>query len=119
MAGIFFINLNVSDILGLEQKFTKAAEQEMKNAVRDLSAMTMAHIKEKVQRELNTTRNKYRDALTTEEVDGGEVWFINLDMKQAGWIEEGVKPHEMIQDLLKSKKVGKNGKPWVKIAKDG
>lgn len=119
MAGMFFINLNVADFLGLEQKFTKAVEQEMKAAVRDLSAMTLAHIKEKVQRELHTTRDKYNKALSTEEVDGGELWVINLDMKQAGWIEEGLKPHEMIADMLKSKKVGKNGKPWVKTSKDG
>lgn len=119
MAGVFYINLNVSELLGLDEKFTKAAEQEMKAAIRDLSAMTMAHIKERVQRELNTTRDKYRDALSTEEVDGGEVWFINLDMKKAGWIEEGLKPHEMIADMLKSKKVSKGGQPWVKTAKDG
>ncbi len=105
-----FVHVDISDILsisGVKEKVESAA----KDALRDLTAQTHAHIVEQVQSRLHSTREKYLDALEPPNQLSEDVWIISLNEK-AMWIEEGIEPNkEMIDDMLKS--------PKAKTAKDG
>ncbi len=86
------------DLSNLEQ----AAEEAGKEALRDLTLSTQAHIIEEVQKKLHSTRKKYLENLHVDQVDD-DTWAVVLD-PPAMWIEEGMDEHEMIDDLLKSDK---------------
>jgi len=94
----------------------------MKRAAQQLTMATHGHILEQVQSKLKSTRRKYIDALSFEEI-GENSWIISLD-PSAFFIEEGMPQHEMIEDLLKQGRPNKS-KPegstvgGVKTAKDG
>lgn len=106
---MIYLHFDVSDLLGLgdiKEKIQGSAQKELEN----LAKQTHAHIVEQVQKKLHSSREKYLDALSINEVDA-DTWLITLADK-AMWIEEGIEPnHEMIDDLLKS--------PKAKTAKDG
>ena len=97
MSGCFYVNIDLRELINM-QKFGPAADKAMKDAARNLSAMTLNHIKREVQTKLKSRREKYDKALSIKQE--GEVWIIELD-SAARWIEEGLPPHEMIDDLLK------------------
>jgi len=107
---LFFLNLDLGNLNDLVKEFRPAADKAMKDAARDLSAMTFAHIQEEVQEKLHSTRDKYIQAMKIDQADE-DTWVITLD-KSAMWIEEGIPPNkDMLDGLLKSKK--------AKTAKDG
>lgn len=102
------INIDLSEILEL-QNLDKELNKILDQAARELTVATHAHVVERVQAELHSTRDKYLQALSIEKVDDA-TWAINLDVS-AMWLEEGLQPHEMIDNLLKS--------PKAKTAADG
>jgi hypothetical protein len=102
------VNLDLSGVEEVVREL-KEFQVEVQRKVGDLASQTHLHIKEQVQQKLNARRQMYDDALSrVEEVSPG-VFVITLDRK-AVWIEEGMDPHSMVDDLLR------NG---AKIAKDG
>lgn len=105
---MFYVNLDLSeleDILDLGDH----AEEEMERAAARLTAMTRAKIAELANETLHSRRGMFLDALTHFQVDDN-TWVVNLD-RSARWIDEGMSEHNMLENLLKSKK--------AKISKDG
>lgn len=105
---MIYCHVDVSDLIGLADLKEKV-EGAAADALKHLSAATHSHIIEQVQAKLHSTREKYLDALSIQQVDN-DTWMINLAPK-AMFIEEGLEQHETIDDLLKS--------PKAKTAKDG
>lgn len=103
------VNVDLGEIKGLVEETKDAMEQAMAEAVRNLAAMGHAKAVELAGQKLHSRRQKFVDALHYEQVDAN-TWVISLDAK-VRWIDDGMQPHNMIDDLLKSKK--------VKRAKDG
>lgn len=106
---MIYLNVDLAAILELRNDLEPKVRQVLRDAARDLSHQTHAHIAEEVNQKLHSTRDKYQKALKIDEVDD-ETFLITLD-RSAMWIEEGLGEHEMIDDLLKS--------PKTKTAKDG
>lgn len=107
---MIFVNLDLGPIVDLQKEFRTSVDKAMKNAARDLAAMTHAHILEEAQAKLHSTREKFVKALSIQQVDE-DTWVIEL-AKDAMFIEEGIKPNtDMLDGLLKS--------PKAKTAKDG
>lgn len=106
---MIFMNVDLGAILALRDGLEPNARKVLAAAAEELALQTHAHILEETQNKLHSTRDKYAKALKIEKVEDG-VWTVTLD-RSAMWIEEGLEEHEMIDDLLKSKK--------TKTAKDG
>ena len=106
--GIVNIDLNVDDLLRMGA-LPEGLIAATKKAAAQLAAATHAKAVELASTKLHTRRQQFIDALSFKQVNE-DTWLINLDRK-ARWIEEGMKPHEMIDDLLKS--------PKAKQAADG
>jgi len=105
---MLYINIDTSDLEDLLD-LGEVAKDEMEQAAANLTAATKAHIIEEAQHKLHTTRGKFIESLTHFQIEDG-VWVVNLDAS-ARWIDEGMDEHNMLDDLLKSKK--------AKRAKDG
>lgn len=103
------LNVDLGPILDLNNNLKPKLEQALKNAAQSLAAQSHAHLLQQVQSKLNSTREKYIDAVNFQQVNDS-TWVINLD-HSAMWIEEGMQEHEMLDNLLKS--------PKAKLAKDG
>jgi hypothetical protein len=107
---VIHFNLDFGPILAMVRNFDSTVRKALDDAARDLTAQTHAHIVEKVQASLHSTREKYLNALSFRQVDS-ETWVIELG-QDAMFIEEGIKPNtDMLDGLLKS--------PKAKTAKDG
>jgi hypothetical protein len=107
---MIYLSLDIGPLAELAQELRSSVDKAMQQAVADLSRQAHAHIVEKVNAELHSTRQKYLDALHIEEAEPG-VWVISLD-KSASWIEEGLpNGFDMLDGLLRSKK--------ARQAKDG
>ena len=74
-----------------------------------LTQQTRAHIVEEAHKRLHTRRTLFVENLQPLQVDDN-TWALNLSAK-VRWIDDGLKPHNMVDDLLKSKN--------AKTAKDG
>jgi hypothetical protein len=103
------VKLNLGPLIHATDRLKIKADVLLEHAVADLAAQTHAHIVEQASNKLHSTRQKYVDALSYEQVHAG-LWTVTLD-NSAMWIEEGMPRHEMIDDLLKngaqvSKKTG-------------
>lgn len=105
---MFYINIDAGDLADLED-LGEAAESAMKKAAADLTAATRAKAIEIATEKLHSRRGQYVEALTHFQLDD-HTFVVNLD-KSARWIDDGMPEHNMLDDLLKSKK--------VKRAKDG
>jgi soluble cytochrome b562 len=105
------INLNVdlTAILELGKDLEPTVKKALSEAAGNLALQTHAHIVEKVQKELHSSREKYLGALEFKQVSA-DTWVINLD-KAAMWIEQGQPEHSMLDDLLSS--------PKAKMSADG
>jgi hypothetical protein len=73
-----------------------------------LGMMAHAHMIELANERLHSRRQKYLDNLSFKEEDGAYIMELSGDVL---WIEDGVEPHNMLQDLLAS--------PKAKRSKDG
>lgn len=74
-----------------------------------LSAQTREHIVEEANKRLKSRRQMYIDGLTTYQ-ENDHTWIISLDAS-VRWIDDGMRPHNMLDALLKS--------PKAKRTKDG
>ena len=92
------LNLDLSGIREVIDDLQRL-EAEAKKKVGDLAAQTHLHIKEDIQRDLHSRRDMYDEALNAAHEVSEGVWVITLD-KKAVWIEEGMEPHSMVEDLL-------------------
>lgn len=106
---MFSVNIDVSEIANLVGETRKAADMAMQEAARNLTAMTHAKIVELAGSKLHSRRQMFVDGLSYQQV-AADTWLINLDAK-VRWIDDGMPAHNMLDDLLKSKK--------AKTAKDG
>ena len=103
------VKLDLGVLRDATDRLKLKADVLLEHAVADLAAQTHAHITEQASAKLHSTRQKYIDALSYEQIAPG-AWTVTLD-NSAMWIEEGMSRHEMIDDLLKngaqiSKKTG-------------
>jgi len=103
------LNLSLGPLIDLNTELRPKLERALKSAAQQLAMQSHAHLLEQVQEKLHSTRQKYVDAISFNQVDDN-TWIIGLD-KAAMWIEEGLPEHEMLDNLLKS--------PKTKRAKDG
>lgn len=120
---MFFINLDISPLMKIEEHMKPVVEKELRDAARRLTTATHGHILEEARDKLKSSKQKFIDALSYEEVNA-ETFLIKLD-PSAFFIEEGLPAgHEMIDDLLKQGRPNKGrnaGAPKgdIKTAKDG
>lgn len=105
---MFYLNLDVSELQDL-LALPDIAEDELQKAAANLTAATKSKIIELANEKLHSRRNMFMEALSHFQVDDS-TWVVNLD-KSARWIDEGMSEHNMLEDLLSSKK--------AKTAKDG
>lgn len=106
---MLYINLDIAPLLSVAHQLDDASKAAMKEAGARLTAMTRAHIIEQANKRLHTRREMFIEGLTHAQVDD-TTFVVNLDAK-VRWIDDGMPPHNMVDDLLKSKK--------AKTAKDG
>lgn len=95
---------------GLEGKLREAAQI----AGNELAPAVHAHIVEEANKKLHARRQAFIEGVSFKQ-EGPDTWLIVLDAK-ARWIDDGLEPHEMIDDLL-SQRSGKAKGP--KTSKDG
>src|ERR1700690_4026333 len=109
------LNLDIGDLFNVSEALKPAVEKALKEAAESLALQAHSHIVELVSKELHSSKDKYMASLSFSQVDEN-TWIINLDAK-ANWIEDGMKGHEMIDDLLKSAKakIGKDGSRYMSI----
>jgi hypothetical protein len=105
---LFGSKIDFGGLMGL-LNMHNVTHQAMKDAARDLTAMTHAKTVELANSRLNTRRKMFIEALSMTQLNDS-TWFIQLDAK-ARWIDDGMPPHSMLDDLLKS--------PKAKVSKDG
>lgn len=107
--------LDLGPLLSLGERLSGPALAEIsRQATAQMAAATHAHIIEEANAKLHSRLKPYLDNLKIHQ-ESEDTWYIELD-KSVRWIEEGVEPHEMINDLL-TPKPGSKGK--VRTAKDG
>ncbi len=97
-APYFHLKLSLPELENVYNQIQDVVDDSMMNAARDLAVATYGHIIEQVQQKLHSSRQKYIDSLSFEEVSEG-VFEIRLS-KEAMWIEEGMDRHEMIDDII-------------------
>lgn len=111
---MFTIDVDLREYLKHLQEVPPALKKAAETGVRDLTAAIHAHALEESKKKLHTRAKMFADHLKIRQVDD-DTWLVVLE-KEAVWIEDGVDPHEMIDDLL-SKRSAKSSPP--KRAKDG
>ena len=110
MANIFNVRVDLSQVAELGRPLQEAVQGRLKQAAQVLAGQVYAHVLEQANKKLHTRRQMFIDAVTFYKDDLEKVIVIQLD-GSARWIDDGMQPHNMIEDLLKS--------PKAKIAKDG
>lgn len=105
---MFHINIDITGLAALGKELEGAMKSAVTEAGRELSAMAHAKAVELANERLNSRRQMFVDALHMKEEAG--VFILSLDAR-AGWIDDGMPRHNMIEDLLKS--------PKAKRAEDG
>ena len=101
------INIDLSalkELSGMDQILDQFAKEETLK----LGAMCQAHMVELANERLHSRRQKYLDNLKPKVEE--DCYILELDASQL-WVEEGMEPHNMLDDLLSS--------PKAKHAKDG
>lgn len=109
------LNLDLGPLLNLNKDLRPKIDAALEQAAQNLAMQSHAHLLEQVQDNLHSTREKYVNALTFQQVNK-QTWVINLD-QEVMWIEEGLSEHEMIDNLLNSPKakIGKDGTKYMVI----
>jgi len=102
------INIDLSELKGLSEGIEAALKSASEEAAKNLSAMLYAKAVELANERLHTRRKKFIEALSQSE-EGG-IYILSLD-ESVNWIDDGMEPHSMVENLLKS--------PKAKRAKDG
>ncbi len=112
---MFQVRIDLSALQQLAVRMDpKAVESLAKKSAHDLAAATHAHIVEKATSKLHSRLKPFLDGVKFQAEDD-DTWIIILD-KSVRWIDDGMDPHSMVEDLL-SEKAGSKSK--VQTAKDG
>lgn len=105
---MFYLNLDISELLKVDAELAPAMERLAHEGVRELTIQTHAHIVERVQNRLHSTREKYLENLGYHQVDES-TWVVDLT-PGAMFIEDGLPPNfDMIKGLLDD-----SPRPWAK-----
>lgn len=112
---MFKFNVDTRYISELANRAEHELIPSIQRAVGDLSVQTHAHVLEKVQNSLHSSREIYVNALHYSMVDEN-TYRISLD-RAAWWIEDGIEPGTSMVDWL-LRQASPNSKP-PKTAKDG
>lgn len=112
---MFKVTVDIGPFVNVAEKLDEAAKAAMKQAGQRLIAMTRAHIIEEAGKKLHTRRQMFIDGLSHLQVDEN-TFVVNLDAS-VRWIDDGMPAHNMIDDLLKSKKAkrAKDGSKYVVV----
>lgn len=112
---MFVMHLDLSPLLSVGMHLDEEAKKAMKQAGHRLTVMTKAHIQEEAAKKLHTRRQMFLDGLSHFQLND-DTFVVNLDAK-VRWIDDGMPPHNMIDDLLKSKsaKRAKDGSKYVVV----
>jgi hypothetical protein len=105
---MFYVNLDASGLLDLLQ-IPKVVRDQVNQAGNALTAQTRDHMKRLAHDRLKTRRAMFVDGLSVFQ-ESNDTWIINLDAS-VRWINDGMEPHNMLDDLLHS--------PKAKRSKDG
>jgi hypothetical protein len=106
------VNIDISEFKDLAAGMEEGLKKACADAARDLAAATHAKTVEIANEKLHARRRKYIEALRLSQE--GDVWVLTLDAS-ARWIEDGLPPHNMLDNLLTSPKArrGKDGSTYV------
>lgn len=107
--------VNVDQITKQFDEFKDELKFALEDGVRSLASMTHAKVLSEASENLRSLSQQYTDAVSFEEVEKN-LWVVSLDLKKAGWIEEGRKSGFQ-EELLygKSSKVSKSGERYAVI----
>lgn len=106
--GLFFLNLDISDLVKVDAELGPGLERLAKEGAEKLATQTHAHIVEMVQNKLHSSRDKYLENLGFHSVDAN-TWVVDL-APGALFVEDGLPPNfDMIKGLLDD-----SPRPWAK-----
>jgi hypothetical protein len=110
---VFTVSIDFSDLDSL-MDMRGVVDKAVHDAAQNLATATHHFISDQAQKKLHTRRKMYLDALHLGE-DNGDI-VITLDAS-VRWIEDGMKPHSMLEDLLNSPKAktGKDGDKYLVV----
>lgn len=103
------LRLDLGALERLPKELQDRLQGKLQKAAQLLATQAHAHVVEQAQAKLKARREKFLENLRFEQI-GPNVWGVIVDQK-GRWIEDGMPEHNMLDDLLKSKK--------AKTAKDG
>lgn len=111
------LNLDLSDLASLLD-MKPAVDKAVKEAARDLAHMTHGKIRDLARQHLKGRYEKYVSGLSVKELEN-DVFLIVLDEKSR-WVEDGQKPFDMLDGLLKSPKakMSKSGAKYIVVPFD-
>jgi hypothetical protein len=92
------INIDVAAIAAQFKELALEVEQDLRNGVANLAAITHAKVAEMARDELKSPLSQLQKALDWEEISPG-VWVVSIDEK-AFWIEEGIEPNKDMKPAL-------------------
>lgn len=110
---MIFINLNLDDIKDFLKNLPKVKQESVKMAQNLLVPAIYAHIQEEARKKLHSTQNPFLENISVKQIDP-DTWVIALDAKYR-WIDDGMQPHEMIDNLTKNGKTSKTGAKYQVI----
>ncbi len=100
---------SVKDIANSIEKDVQDEMNTVNKAVEQLANFANSKLHELADNELKSTKDVYKNAISLNKISDNAYELI-LDLKQVGFIEEGLSARNMIQDLLgKSPKTVKHG----------
>lgn len=109
MADEFSLKLDLSEIIKFHKDLTEQVQKKLQVVAKHLAMQTHAHVREQAAKKLKSRLDMFNENCDFEQIDQS-TWAIVVKEK-ARWIEDGMEPHSMLDDLLSS--------PKAKHAKDG
>jgi hypothetical protein len=104
----FILQIDASKLAADFGELAQEVEGALTDAVKLASSMAYAKATELASEKLHSTRKIFQDSLHYEEISPG-IWSVSLDEK-ALWVEDGMSPHSMVDDLLRhNPKISKKG----------
>lgn len=110
-------SIDAAKIASQFKEFALEVEQDIKKAVGNLAVTTHAMVVDMAQKELHSSREKFLNSLSFEEILEG-VWVVSVN-ESGLWVEEGIPANkDMKPDLLKNGKTSKSGTKYKVIPFD-
>jgi hypothetical protein len=107
------------NVEGISEKFGELKNQvteSVQEGAKALASMSHAKVLEIATEELGSLAGKYKEAVSFEEVEPN-FWVVSVDLKKAGFMEQGMEGGRFMEWLLngKSARVSKDGKKYAVI----